>query len=77
MMKGFIEVEVLHTEKRFLINVDAIESVKPVDDYANIYMRLPMSRHDGFNNEQELFQLFYEVRQSYEEVKVMIEEAVK
>lgn len=76
-MKGFIEVESLRTGKPYLVNVDAIESVMPLDDYTNIYMRLPISRYGGYTNQRELYQLFYEVRQSYEEIKAMIEEAMK
>ncbi len=42
-----------------------------------IYMKTILSRHDNKNNEQELYQLNYEVCHSYEEVKAMIEEALK
>lgn len=76
-MKGFIEVE-LKNKNTLLINIDAIESIIAYDNsITTIYMKTALSRHNGRENEQELYQLFYEVRHSYKEIKAMIEEAIR
>lgn len=76
-MKGFIEVY-LKNDNTLLINIDSIESIMALGKYDTvIYMKTILSRHDNKNNEQELYQLNYEVCHSYEEVKAMIEEALK
>lgn len=69
-MKGFIEVKLLNGNTA-LINVHAIESVVPDvldgDRLATIYM---------INGDEER-QTRFKTQQSYEEVKAMIEEAMK
>lgn len=69
-MRGFIEVELLSGDT-ILINVRAIESVilDVLDDdkFATIYM---------INGNEEC-QIRFKTEQSYEEVKAMIEEAMK
>ena len=69
-MKGFIEVNLLSGDTA-LINIRAIESVvlDVLDDSecATIYM---------INGDEEC-QTRFETEQSYEEVKAMIEEAMK
>lgn len=69
-MKGFIEVNM--TSIKFLINVDSIESVACCDDgRATIYSNVTESNGDTVE------QVKFTTQNTYEEVKAMIEEAMK
>ena len=69
-MKGFIEVDMI--SMKLLMNVDNIESVARCDDgRAIIYSSVTESNGDNVE------QLKSTVQNTYEEVKAMIEEAMK
>ena len=69
-MKGFIEVDI--NFMKFLINIDNIESVARCDDgRAIIYSNVTESNGDIVE------QIKFTAQNTYEEVKAMIEEAMK
>ena len=72
-MKGFIEVTLsFNGISKFLINVNNIESVVRCDNgCATIYSNVVESNGDNVE------QVNYTTQNTYEEVKAMIEEAMK
>lgn len=72
-MKGFIEVTLsFNGISKFLINVNNIESVVRCDNgCATIYSNVVESNNDNVE------QVNYTTQNTYEEVKTMIEEAMK
>lgn len=72
-MKGFIEVTLsFNGISKFLINVNNIESVVRCDNgCATIYSNVVESNNDNVE------QVNYTTQNTYEEIKAMIEEAMK
>ena len=68
-MKGFIEVDMI--SMKLLMNVDNIESVVRSNGFAVIYSSIVET--NGNCTEQ----IRYSTQNTYEEVKAMIEEAMK
>ena len=75
-MKGFIEVT---TEGgcNILLNVNCIEVISPLSTGGTSINTTSVYSKENWRYDQEIRQSYYFVQQSYEEVKAMIEEAMK
>ena len=75
-MKGFIEVT---TEGRcnILLNVNCIEVISPSSTGGTSINTTSVYSKENWRYDQEIQQSHYFVQESYEEVKAMIEEAMK
>ena len=75
-MKGFIEVT---TEGRcnILLNVNCIEVISPLSTGGTSINTTSVYSKENWRYDQEIQQSHYFVQESYKEVKVMIEEAMK
>ena len=75
-MKGFIEVT---TEGgcNILLNVNCIETISPLNTGGTSINTTSVYSKENWRYDQEIQQSHYFVQESYEEVKAMIEEAMK
>ena len=75
-MKGFIEVT---TEGgcNILLNVNCIEVISPLNTGGTSINTTSVYSKENWRYDQEIKQSYYFVQESYEEVKAMIEEAIK
>ena len=75
-MKGFIEVT---TEGRcnILLNVNCIEIISPSSTGGTCINTTSVYSKENWKYDQEIQQSYYFVQEGYEEVKAMIEEAMK
>ena len=75
-MKGFIEVT---TEGgcSILLNVNCIEMISPLNTGGANISTTSVHSKENWRYDQEIEQSYYFTQESYEEVKAMIEEAVK
>ena len=75
-MKGFIEVT---TEGggSILLNVNCIETISPLNTGGASINTTSVHSKENWRYDQEIEQSYYFVQDSYEEVKAMIEEAMK
>ena len=75
-MKGFIEVT---TEGggSILLNVNCIEIISPSSTGGTCINTTSVYSKENWRYDQEIQQSHYFVQESYEEVKAMIEEAMK
>ena len=75
-MKGFIEVT---TEGRcnILLNVNCIEAISPSSTGGTSINTTSVYSKENWRYDQEIQQSHYFVQESYEEVKAMIEAAMK
>ena len=75
-MKGFIEVT---TEGgcNILLNVNCIEMISPLNTGGTSINTTSVYSKENWRYDQEIQQSYYFTQESYEEVKAMIEEAMK
>ena len=75
-MKGFIEVT---TEggRCILLNVNCIEMISPLNTGGASINTISIYSKENWRYDQEIRQSYYFTQESYEEVKAMIEEAMK
>ena len=75
-MKGFIEVT---TEggRSILLNVNCIETISPLNTGGASINTTSIYSKENWRYDQEIQQSYYFTQESYEEVKAMIEEAMK
>ena len=75
-MKGFIEVT---TEGGcdILLNVNCIEMISPLSTGGTSINTTSVYSKENWRYDQEIQQSYYFTQESYEEVKAMIEEAMK
>ena len=75
-MKGFIEVT---TEGgcSILLNVNCIEVISPSSTGGTCINTTSIYSKENWRYDQEIQQSYYFTQESYEEVKAMIEEAMK
>ena len=75
-MKGFIEVT---TEGgcNILLNVNCIEMISPLNTGGASINTISIYSKENWRYDQEIRQSYYFTQESYEEVKAMIEEAMK
>ena len=75
-MKGFIEVT---TEGgcNILLNVNCIEMISPLSTGGTSINTTSVYSKENWRYDQEIQQSYYFTQESYEEVKAMIEEAMK
>ena len=75
-MKGFIEVT---TEGgcSILLNVNCIEMISPLSTGGTSINTTSVYSKENWRYDQEIQQSYYFTQESYEEVKAMIEEAMK
>lgn len=75
-MKGFIEV-VTENRCRILVNVNCIEMVSPLSNGCASITTTSCYSKENWRYDQEIVQSYYPTRNTYEEVKAIIEEAMK
>ena len=75
-MKGFIEVTT-EGEGSILLNVNCIEMISPLNTGGASINTTASYSKENWRYDQEIRQSYYFTQESYEEVKAMIEEAMK
>lgn len=75
-MKGFIEVTT-ESGGSILLNVNCIETISPLNTGGASINTISIYSKENWRYDQEIRQSYYFVQESYEEVKAMIEEAMK
>ena len=75
-MKGFIEVTTEDGDS-ILLNVNCIEMISPLNTGGTSINTTSIYCKENWRYDQEIRQSYYFTQESYEEVKAMIEEAVK